>query len=253
MPHNTILLTATINPPSGVPALVRTDPALRLQDYYKSFPMHLELLNQGADRLLFVENSASDLSRFEEMAKEAGKADRVEFISFNGCDYPPEYGRAHGEVKLINHACDTSRFLADWDDDRVVIWKITGRYVVKNMPEIMRRQPKSFDLYCNLRTIPIPYADMFLMAWRRRGYDEFLKGLQSQLREDLYKGPLERKFKELVDDVRTRLNVVPRFNRTPRLMGVRAFNNQPYDRTLKEECKYAFRVAMGRFLPWIWT
>src|SRR4051812_36686201 len=107
----TLLLTATITPPPGATYLARTDPGARLRDYLWAFDFYVNLPNKVIGRIVFVENSGGDLSELRRLAEQHPEKE-IEFISFFGLDYPPEYGRGYGEFKLIDHAFDHSELLA---------------------------------------------------------------------------------------------------------------------------------------------
>src|SRR3569832_774634 len=124
--RNVLVMTATIRPLAGIPSLARTDPALRLADYRSSLSFYVQLLGTSFDQLLFVENSASDLSTLKDEVTRADINSKVEFISFYGLDYNPKYGRGYGEFRLIDYAIATARTLESDD----IIWKVTGRYIV---------------------------------------------------------------------------------------------------------------------------
>ena len=91
---NTVLLTATITPPINAVQLSRVDPSLRMQDYTTSLIFYLDELRKGViSGLIFAENSDSDIQSLQSLVASHPMKDSVEFISFQGLDYPPEYGR----------------------------------------------------------------------------------------------------------------------------------------------------------------
>lgn len=246
-----LLLSATINPPAGVPHLARTDPRERRRDYLDAFRFYLGLLGEGAGGLVLAENSQADLSELRALADASGHSARVELISFRGLDHPAEFGRAYGEFKLIDHAVAQSRLISEIGPDESV-WKITGRYVVKNMRHLLVGRPDTFDLYCNIRRYPTPWAEMFLFAWKRRAYDTFLRGIYPLFRHELV-APLspENKFLEMIEAVRGRLAVVPRFRSIPQLEGRRGMDNAAHG-GWNGRAKYAARVIANRVAPWLW-
>ena len=250
MSDNLLLLTATITPPKGVPSLARLDPDQRRVDYLRAFRFYLDMLGRPLDRIVFVENSASDLADFARVAHEVGAQDRVEFVSFYGLDYPSGYGRAYGEFMLFDHAADHSETLRGAGDDAIV-WKMTGRYLTRNLPEIIATRPQTFDLYCNLRDYPARLADMYLLAWNRSGYQNIIKGLAPRLREDIRGGFSEQVFRREVDDARRRCKVVPRFRQVPYIDGIRGYDNRNYTQQEGRAKLIARRVAL-RIAPWSW-
>lgn len=62
-----------------------------------------------------------------------------------------------------------------------IIWKITGRYVVKNLPSIIARAPKRFDAYVDMKNRPLRWMDMRLMAWTTTVYDRIFHGVVDDL------------------------------------------------------------------------
>ena len=149
MASNILLLTATIQPPAGVPLLARTNSAARLDDYAKSLRFYLTLLGKCFDAIVFAENSAYNLSVLRELARAAQVDNRVEFISCFGLDIPPSYARAYGEFKLVDHTVANSSFLGR--DDGQIVWKCTGKYLVRNLDLIVRERPRVCDVYCHMR------------------------------------------------------------------------------------------------------
>jgi hypothetical protein len=244
-------MTATITPPTGVPFLKRTNPADRLRDYQNSLKFYLTYLDRAISAIVFVENSNSDLSSLQEIVKLNGVAERVEFISFNGLDYPPEYGRAYGEFKLIDYAMEQSQTIKDKSKDAIV-WKVTGRYLIRNLDKILTRRSNDFDIYCNLRKIPKPWADMFLLGWSQTGYDRLLKGIYLKLKTeyDVTETHPEEMFIQLLNAAPT-LKISKRFNEAPQIDGVRGSDNQGYLEG-SNQVKFYLRYLGQKMLPWLW-
>jgi hypothetical protein len=218
MGKNVLLLTATITSQKGMPALVRLDPDQRRADYAN--------------------------------AREAGAADKVELISFPGQDFPPGYGRAYSEFRTLEHAVEHSEILRRGGED-LIVWKMTGRYRLTNLPQLIATQPRAFDLYCNLRNHPLRWADMYLLAWNRVGYEGIIQGLAPRLREDACAGAPEGEFRRVIDEARRRYNVVPRFRHIPRIDGVRGYDNKNYIEGLGRGKLLARRIAL-KVAPWLW-
>jgi len=249
--RNVLLLTATITPPSGVPLLARTDPALRRGDYEKALASYLPLLGNALDGIVFGENSGSDLSSLRLLAEGSRHPELVEFVSFEGLDHPPAFGRGYGEFKLIDHVVSHSRLLRQ-QGTATIVWKVTGRYVIRNLRHLIDRQPSSFALYCNLRNWPRRWADMYLLAWSEEGYRAVIGGMYHQLNEERLGCSPEVRFRDLVEAAAPAVAVVPRFNVTPWVEGVRGMDNGAYS-TGKNALKYYARSGLCRlgFQLWI--
>ena len=251
--QNLLLMTATITPRSGVPNLKRTDANLRLQDYEKALKFYLSLLNRGCDGIIFAENSDSDVSSLRNIVQEAGKTDQVEFIVFNGLDYPPHYDRGYGEFKLLDYAMEHSKLIYS-QDQQTIVWKVTGRYIVKNLLQIIAKQPAKFDIYCNFRNFPKHWTDTFLMAWTPEGYQACLKNVYHKLKLNVpgvpEKAAAEELLRDWFDQQPKKIKFVRRLRETPDIDGVRGADNTGY--STDNLWKFYIRNAIHKFLPWLW-
>jgi hypothetical protein len=168
MARNILLMTSTIRPRPNQPQLKVADPEERLAEYARALEFQCRLLERGViDHIVYADNSGYDLAglaaRFSSPA--------IQWISFYDLDYDPAYHRGYGEFRLIDRAHRDSRILANMSGgDRV--WKITGRYFVRNLPTIIALTPRSFSLLCQMRG---PWAEMSVMAWSGAGYDRFIR------------------------------------------------------------------------------
>ncbi len=248
-PPHVVLLTATIVAPPDARNLARRDPALRLQDYLEAFEFYLGLLSRGSfDALVLCENSGFDLRPFAQRAVAAGLADRVELIGHFGLDYPARHGRGYGEFKLVDHAMRHSRLIAAMGS-AAHIWKVTGRYKIRNLARLIHSQPADADLYCHCRNWPMPWLDMYLMRWNHRAYDTLIRGVYRQLRQDATPTSAEQRFRALIDTRPAGLHIVRRFAEVPRLDGVRGFDNRAYGALWRN---HVARALAQRVAPWIW-
>ena len=249
MARNVLLMTATVTPLQGIPALARTDPTLRLQDYQASLAFYVKLLGDGFDAIIFAENSNSDIAPLIAACATCRHSDRVEFISFYGLDYPPQYGRGYGEFRLIDYAITNSKLLLPQD----VIWKVTGRYIVKNIKRIVNSRPAAADIYCHMRNYPYRLCELYLLAWTDRGYEAAIKGIYPKLRNDVVSNIHtieETLFRGLLEQSRGTINVAPRFDVVPVVQGVRGWDNSPYSTAWSP--KLAVRRLANIFVPSLW-
>ena len=244
-----LVMTATITPKPDVRSLGRKDPALRRRDYEDAFQFYGNLVGKCLDRIVFVENSLSDLSSIEQIADRLGIADKVEFVSFAGLDYPQLYGRGYGELFLLDHAMRESQTIKEFGDT-AIIWKITGRYIVSNMTQLIARRPKAFDFYCNMRNLPKRVVDMYLMAWTPRGYQDYLQGRCSIYEVSAAAALPEKALREELDRAPRRSKFVSRFRIVPRVSGIRGLDNKGY--STDNLWKFYIRAAVHRACPPLW-
>lgn len=250
---NILLMTATITPPAGVPLLQRANPQDRLQDYQRALKFYLQLLNGSIDSIVFAENSNSDVSALQNMVAQSGFTERVEFIVFDGLDHPPIYGRAYGEFKLNDYVMNNSQIInSPTQNKEILVWKVTGRYIVKNLDRIISRKPSFFDVYYNCRHVPKRWADMFLMSWTIKGYQACLQNMYHKLiadKEQLLQP--EEVFIDLMEQPIPNIKIVRRFNEIPLIDGLRGSDNQNYSEG-KNLWKFYIRSIACKLFPWLW-
>lgn len=249
-PRNVLLLTATVQPPADARSLARSDPRVRLADYLDAFDFYLDALRHGAaDAVVLCENSGYDLGVFADRARRQGLEQRVECISFRGLDHPGRYGRGYGEFKLVDHAMGHSTLIAAAGPDAVV-WKLTGRYRVRNIAQLVASRPPAADLYCHAHNWPRTYVDLHVMAWTRAGHAQIVGGAYRHLRQDGTPRSAERRFREWIDQHPCRARIVKRFRHVPLVDGVRAGDNRDF-RALRG--RYVVRWFALRWLPQVWV
>jgi hypothetical protein len=252
---NILLLTATITPPQNAPLLKRVDPNVRLCDYEKALAFYLTLLDSCIDSIIFVENSNSDISRLRDIVNKNQLNNRVEFLVFDGLDYPPSFDRAYGEFKLIQYAMDYSQTICSNSNTEMIIWKVSGRYIIRNLNRIISRKPLTFDIYCNFRKIPKRWAEMYLLAWNLKGYNNCLRNIYHDLKpliiDDIRIKDPEELFIDLLQQSKSFVAIVPRFNVTPMVDGVRGWTNQNFLEG-RDLLKYYIRWASNILFPWFW-
>lgn len=122
-----ILLTATVRP-NGMSYTKLQDIKERKNQYLKALYFYLNNTNL---RIVFCENSGYNI--FNEIDKNT--SDRVEYITFNGNNYEPSFGKGFGESRIIKYAIENSTFIKEAD----YIIKITGRIIINNINEILQQ------------------------------------------------------------------------------------------------------------------
>jgi hypothetical protein len=117
-----ILLTASIK----VGEIVNTkytNSELRKNDYINSLFYYL---NRTNNKIVFVENTNTDLSEYFFKYIEDG---RLEMLTFEGNKFNPNLGKSFGEIEIIEFAINNSKILNSCNN----ILKITGRYQILNI------------------------------------------------------------------------------------------------------------------------
>ena len=240
-----LLMTATITP-HNARNLARTDPVARLQDYKQALGFYLGLIDRPLHGIIFVENSDSDVTTLRQLAASRGLSGRVEFLCNYGVHLYSEKGRAHGEFKLLDYAMTASIMVIEAGVNHVV-WKITGRYTVKNLASMIASAPRGFDAYVDMKDHPRRWMDMRLMAWTSPGYDRIFRGVA----DDLDAKTHEMHMRDYLPQRAQGARLVPRFSREPYIDGVRGWDNGNYSKG-RELLKCYVRSAGRVLAPWYW-
>lgn len=248
-PLQILIMTATIAPKADVRSLGRRDPALRRRDYEEAFRFYAEHIGTSIDRIVFVENSASDLSSLAAIADELGVLDEIEFLSFQGLGYPQLYGRGYGELALLDHAMANSETVHE-HGGTAIFWKVTGRYIVSNIGSLIASRPATFDFYCNMRNVPKRVVDMYLMAWTAVGFDKYLRGRCSIYEISAAAAFPEKALREEFDRMPKSKRFVSRFRTVPRVSGIRGLDNKGY--STDNLWKFYVRTALHYACPPLW-
>lgn len=261
MKHNidvscVVLMTATITPPKEALNLKRTDCKQRENDYAEALKYYLSIPEQYVNKIIFAENSNSDLSRLKKLVNDTPHNKTVEFLEYqNGNNFPPHYGRGYGELKLIDYAVDNSKILTEED----IIWKVTGRYKLLNIIKLIKTQPKEFSIYCDLKKHRINAADTRAYAFTLQGYKKYLYNKYYKLKaKDELNGMLNMMMGEVAwfsliyANIQHDRLIFPRFKYVPYFEGVVGTKNENLA-SVKVKRKYFLRSIARRIFPNIWV
>lgn len=220
-----ILLTATIVPPND--AGVVFDPKTRLGQYRSALEFYFDLMRRDEyfGYLVFAENSMAHLGELEALVTPDLKG-RVEFLQYQGLDYPTSYGYGYGEFKLLDFAMSNSS-LIDKLPLSSQIMKITGRYKVLNLKSLATLSSR--DVCVDVRNRRSPWLDMRVMFWNRLGYSEFFQMAYENLRIDVHRLPPEMTLPRLIDRKVTALQVSTYYAVEPEISGVRGFDGRDWN------------------------
>lgn len=236
-----------------MPALARIDPAERLEDYRRALEFYLSLPDRAVDRIVFAENSNSDLGVLAELVEERGGNKDVELLPFDGLDYPVEYGRGVGETMLIETALSRSRLLGALGPDDP-FWKITGRLRIQTFERLVATAPAGAALYADFRRYPRHWVDTRVFACTpaafRRLFGPRVKAMrQDELARAGFSAPEEWLFEELLPE-RDGGGLVPRLRVEAVIHGYSGFD-EDYARPSRRAWS-AIRGLSRRVAPWLW-
>jgi len=244
---NILILTATIQPPANAKNLKRINVDERKQDYLKAFSFYINALrNHIIDFIIFTDNSGYDLG-FLESTIDPVIRPNIELISFHGLDYTPDKGRGFGEFKLLDYTMEHSHIIQQYGSQSI-IWKITGRYQLRNLDKVIYSYPSDKQFLCHCRNYPMYWCDTYILAWTMDFYREHLANIYLQLDESANNVSAESHFRTHIDRLES-CEIQKRFSHIPILAGIRGYDNRVYEQHI---LKNIFRVIMNKLCPWIW-
>ena len=123
-----ILLTGCINP-KGMAFTTLSKQEERKAQYINAIQYYL---SNTSFKIVFTENSGTDISNLFKDAIESG---RMEYLSFHG-NQDKIRGKGYGECEIIEYALDNSKLIHFSKDQQIA--KITGRLIVRNIKGIVR-------------------------------------------------------------------------------------------------------------------
>ncbi len=175
--RNLLLLTSTVRPLPNVTELIVRDPAVRMDEYRSALEYYVRRIGSLIEGIVYADNCGMTVNELRRGLGEAATHPAVEVVSVPSHPLDGKHGKGFGEMKLIDDAMNTSKLLQDACDD-CIIWKLTGRYRVLNIRQVIRCIPPSAKLYIDRRT---PWIDMRVMAFTRTAHAGFLRGLYPKL------------------------------------------------------------------------
>ncbi len=146
-----LLLTAAIDP-GNVYGMKRVDKSNRLEDYKNSLKLWLTR-QDSIKKIVFCENTNSDLSEIQKIINSHKDDKEVELLSFYGQNFDMSKGKGYGEGISIKYSLQHSKFLKECR----YFLKATGRLYIKNIEEIINNLSVDCDISSmftsNLKTI----------------------------------------------------------------------------------------------------
>jgi hypothetical protein len=242
---------------AGANVTLRADPALRLKDYEEALKFYLAHHGGQIHGILFCENSGADLSSLKQIADSDNPAKiPVHFFSALS-DCPPEYGKGHSELTLMDRAYDT--FVKD-EPESTRFWKITGRLQILNIGRLIARAPASAELYLDLRFVPRPlrffgtdrWAETRIIGFTAKGYRLHLLNKRQIVGTPDHEFVVERAlFPGLMQALERGDRITPRFNLQPIMVGIGAESLKDYN-DMPSRIKNMVRRFTRRFVPSLW-
>lgn len=164
MSSELIFLTGCISP-NQMTHTVIIDPNFRKEEYLRSIDFYLE---NTTSRVLFVENSGTDLS--DEINQRVNYSDRLQIITYDQPHFDRNLGKGFGEMCILDYAKNNSSFFNESD----FIFKITGRYIIKNINSLLHKVNRvECDIYADFLS-GLTYIDSRFWGAKRSFYEDYL-------------------------------------------------------------------------------
>ncbi len=212
-----LLLTATISPETGQSGLLIQDPGERLLEYEKALQYYYHNFDRlRLSGLIFVENSDFDLG----LISKKYPSEKFEWISAPRTPLVGGVHRGYGEFLMIDYAFRNSLYLNSMSPSDLV-WKVSGRYVLKNLGRMIFFAPDDYDVYAEIKK---NWVELSVISWSKRGFLEYFQPFIEKMKVDF---PPEVILARAFDGDRL-VNVVSKFTWLPYINGRRGANGVPY-------------------------
>lgn len=157
-----LLLTGCIDP-KGMVLTALQNYEDRKSQYILAIRYYIQKTNLP---IVFVENSGTDIStEFNDVEKK-----RLEFITFSSNDYDRNLGKGYGEMLILMKAIEQSKFIKDAE----FICKITGRYIIKNINNLLSSYKlEKSDIY-GLQKFNFQFVDSRIFIVQKSFFSDFL-------------------------------------------------------------------------------
>ncbi len=247
-------MTATINTAPTMSNNNRRDPGQRRMDYEGALAAYLEQAPGTLDAIVFCENSGADLSSLRDLAeKHAKNGVAVHFLSYVS-DVPPELGKSVAELDILIRAHRDMAALFQG----AMVWKVTGRLVVRNLGQIVRGCPADAQVYCDTRSLKILrnlvwsnyWVDTRLIGYTPTYFEKYILpiGNGTEMRQNSIEAAVYDVLRPKFGQDR---GLVPRFRAQPVFSGVCGGSNEDYESPSYRR-KTAIRSVFRKVAPWIW-
>ncbi len=215
----TLVMTASVNP-NGMLGISKESTENREAQYIQTLSFYAQ--NPQIKKILFVENSAHDLSRIKASVPHVEK---VTFLSLDENNYPRTWGKGYGEFLLMDRVYD---YLTSQNDKGIIV-KVTGRFPILNINTMLNEFAHRKDLRLAIDIKDHPFYDWLRLGWSGHGartilyavtyafYRMHIYGRYKQI-PSVYVDCETMMFK-VVKETAHKKGVYHRFKREPRLSG----------------------------------
>lgn len=182
-PTYLLVMTATITPAANA-QIKRSSPQVRLEDYKRALRFWLSYPHPAAERILFLENSGTDLSELRAIAEtENPRRREVEFLSLPAHEIPADTNYGYAETRTLDEGLALSKLRAATTH----MIKVTGRLTFPALGEALDRVTNKapFELMIDCRKLGLfrrgNDARVQLFACSHAFYNRVLRGANREM------------------------------------------------------------------------
>lgn len=248
-----IILTATVSPSNAMPGSANNDAETRRNEYLNALSHYLSQPDEVIQSVVILENSGASAAPFQALYEASGSGKSFAFINTTA-DYDHTQGKGFGEFLMID-AGMKQLFDKGLISSDTTFWKVTGRHHVINIADMIRTAPKTYDLYCDLRNVPLigerlggnRWMDLRVLSFSLAGYQRFFEGRYGD-GFTLEKPFFERAYAAWRQSPE---GIVPRFRIQPILRGTNGRTGESYSSPsyLRKE---RLRTTARKIAPALW-
>lgn len=249
-PRITLLLTATVSPPSHVP-LRRTDPSVRLADYLTAIEFWSRNPDPRVHSLVFVENSGSGQEEIRgALSALQGRYAQVEFVDASPNEVEPGVHYGYAELAMIDRAFQQSASLRS----ATHFVKVTGRLMFPEIPGFLDQVQPGTRFIVDARNVRIfnhvrRFIPFQLACYSSSFFQQTILHRRSELQRS-HSGFETMFFDELIG-LKGQAGCDFRFRRNCEPVGLAAHRDKDY-RSPARQAVNLLRSMQRRLLPWLW-
>lgn len=129
--------------PGGMIYTKRIDVGQRIRDYSESFEYWVN--NDFFQKIIFCDNSNHSLSFIHDIIRKTDSSKKIEILSYDG-NANKNLGKGFGEIEILEYIYANSHIIHPED----IIYKLTGRYIIKNIADFQFEGPFKHLIACNM-------------------------------------------------------------------------------------------------------
>ncbi len=182
-PRFLLVMTATITPAANA-QIKRSSPQMRLDDYKRALRFWLSYPHPAAERILFLENSGTDLSELRAIAENENPQRReVEFLSLPAGEIPAGTNYGYAEMQTLDEGLAASKLRLATTHMIKVTGRLTFPALGKALDRVAKQAPLELMIDCRkLGLFRRGYdARVQLFACSHAFYDRVLRGSNREM------------------------------------------------------------------------